>query len=74
MTSDKLPRREQYSAGDIAFLYGVSHRTAVRMIDSGTIPGHTIPGSRVRRVLHADLVGHVNGADGKLDYVLEKIS
>ena len=68
-----LPKAEQYTAGEVAILYGVSHRTACKMIDTGLIKGHTIPGSKERRVLHADLMAHARGNQGNFKYVLDKI-
>ncbi len=68
-----VPRKDQYTAGDVAALYGVSHRTACKMIDQGIIKGHTLPGSRERRVHHADLLRHARGNHGNFRYVLDKI-
>jgi hypothetical protein len=68
-----LPRQEQYTAGEVAILYGVSHRTACKMIDSGLIRGRTLPGSRERRVLLTEILAHARGNHGNFQYVLDKI-
>jgi hypothetical protein len=67
-----LPRAEQYTAGEVAILYGVSHRTACRMIDEGALAGFKVPGSKERRVLHTAIVAHVE-ANPAFAYVLAKI-
>lgn len=67
-----LPRQEQYSAGEVAILYGVSHRTACKLIDTGIIPGFTVPSSKERRVLLASIHAHVK-ANPQYAYVLTKI-
>jgi hypothetical protein len=67
-----LPRQEQYTAGEVAILYGVSHRTACKMIDNGTIAGFTVPGSKERRVLFASLAAHVK-ANPAYAFVITKI-
>ena len=67
-----LPKQEQYTAGEVAILYGVSHRTACKMIDEGTIKGLTVPGSKERRVLYTAVVEHVT-ANPQYSYVLAKI-
>lgn len=68
----KIFRKAQYTAGDIAALYGVSHRTACKMIDTKIIAGHTVPGSKQRRVSHEALVAHVS-AHAEYAFVLDKI-
>ena len=68
-----LPAQEQYTAGEIGVLYGVSHRTACKMIDSGALKGFTVPGSKERRVLQTDLRAHI-AAHPQYGFVLEKIS
>jgi hypothetical protein len=67
-----LARQEQYTAGEVAILYGVSHRTACKMIDTGAIKGFTLPGSKERRVLHSAIQEHVE-ANPQYRYVLDKI-
>ena len=67
-----LPEQEQYTAGEVAILYGVSHRTACKMIDTGALKGFTVPGSKERRVLLADIRAHV-AARPQYGYVLAKI-
>lgn len=68
-----LPRKEQYTAGEVAILYGVSHRTACKMIDNGTIQGITVPGGKERRVLMSAIREHV-AAHPQYAYVLGKIA
>ena len=67
-----LPKQEQYTAGEVAILYGVSHRTACKMIDTGAIQGFTVPGSKERRVLYTAIVEHVT-ANPTFKFVLAKI-
>lgn len=68
-----LPLQEQYTAGEVAILYGVSHRTACKLIDEGAIKGFTVPGSKERRVLFTALVDHVT-ANPQYTFVLAKIT
>jgi len=68
-----IKKAEQYTAGDIAVLYGVSHRTACKMIDDRVIQGHSVPGSKERRVLHASLLAHVE-ANPSYSHVLAKLA
>ena len=68
-----LPKQEQYTAGEIAILYGVSHRTACKMIDGGAIKGFTVPGSKERRVLYTAIKEHVLACP-QFRYVLDKIT
>lgn len=68
-----LPLKEQYRAGEVAILYGVSHRTACKMIDNGDIEGFTVPGSKERRVLFASIAAHVK-ASPQYQFVLDKIT
>ena len=67
-----LPSQEQYTAGEVAVLYGVSHRTACKMIDGGSIKGFTVPGSKERRVLLTAIQEHVK-ANPNYTFVLAKI-
>lgn len=66
-----MRRKEQYSAGDLAILFGVSHRTAAKLIDTGAIPGFTVPGSKERRVLHTAIEEYVK-ASPQYNHVLAK--
>ena len=68
-----LPRQEQYTAGEVAILYGVSHRTACKMIDGGSIKGFTVPGSKERRVLLTAITAHI-AAHPDYGFVLAKIT
>lgn len=68
-----LPRQEQYTAGEVAILYGWSHRTACKMIDSGVIKGFNLPNSKERRVLFSAITEHV-AANPQYQYVLTKIA
>lgn len=67
-----LPAKEQYTAGEVAILFGVSHRTACKMIDSGAIPGFSVPGSKERRVLFTSIRTYVE-ANPAFTFVLLKI-
>ena len=45
--------KEFYTAGDLAFLMGVSHATAIRLIDQREIRGFWLPTKRrQRRITH----------------------
>lgn len=68
-----IPRAAEYTAGDVAILYGVAHRTACSMIDRGILKGHRVPGGIERRVRHEDLMRHARGNHGNFAYVLAKI-
>ena len=68
-----LPQQEQYTAVEIAILYGVSHRTACKMIDGGAIKGFTVPGSKERRVLYTAIKEHVLACP-QFRYVLDTIT
>lgn len=67
-----IEKKDQYTAGDIAVLYGVAHRTACKMIDSGVLSGFKVPGGQERRVLHSAVMRHV-AANPQYKYVLDKI-
>lgn len=67
-----LPKKEQYTAGEVAIIYGVSHRTACKMIDSGVLRGFLVPGSMSRRVLFGSIEDHVT-ANPSYKFVLSKI-
>lgn len=68
-----LPRADEYTSTEVAILYGVSTRTACKMIDTGILKGHVVPGGKERRVRHADLMAHARGSHGNFAYVLDKI-
>lgn len=68
-----IPAKEQYTAGDIAVLFGVSHRTACNMIDNKHIAGFKVPGSEARRVLHTALQDHVR-LNPQYAFVLRKLT
>lgn len=57
--SRQLVQKETYTAGEIAALFSVSHRTACKYLDKGVLPGFRFPGSQRRLVRHADLVKFV---------------
>ncbi len=67
-----MKRREQYTTGDIARLFGVSNRTAAKMIDQGSLQAHTVPGGKERRVLHSTLEEYVS-AHPQYKYVFNKL-
>lgn len=61
---ETIPVASQYTCGQIAFLMQVSHRTAAKMIDNGTIKGFRmmsarLPDKRERRVLHSSLIAFI---------------
>lgn len=64
---------DQYTVGEVAILYGVSHRTACNMVDKGVLVGHHIPGGKERRVLHESILAHVWANKPEYDYVLSRI-
>jgi excisionase family DNA binding protein len=45
-----LPYKELYTPGELAILLSISRRTAIKLIDSGAIPGYVTPGTRNRKV------------------------
>ena len=52
--------KEFYTAGDIAFLMGVAHATAIRLIDQREIRGFWLPTKRrQRRITHKNLIAYV---------------
>jgi len=62
--------RETYSTGQIAKVCKVSVHTVVRWIDTEILHGYRVPGSKDRRVLHADLIDflHSSGMISALGY------
>ena len=69
---EKIAKKEQYSAGEVAVVFRVSPRTSCQMIDGGSIASHTIPGSKKRRVRHADILKYVE-KNPEFAYILEHI-
>lgn len=47
---------EEYSPQEVASRCRVSNKLAAKWIDEGILPGRRLPCSRIRRVLHADLI------------------
>ena len=73
-----IPYRNQYTAGEIAFLMGVAHRTACKLIDDGLIVGFRLPSTtgcrpRERRVHHNALLAFV-GRHPEYSYMIDKLS
>ena len=65
--------KEFYTAGDLAFLMGVAHATAIRLIDQREIRGFWLPTKRrQRRVTHGALVAFVR-RNPDFRYVLDKL-
>ncbi len=63
-----------YTAGDLAFLMGVSHSTAIRLIDRGEIRGFMIPHKRrERRVTHQNLILFLRRYPG-FSYMLDRLN
>ena len=50
-----LKREKVLDTGEAARLCDVSINTVVRWIERGLLPAHTLPGSRFRRIMRADL-------------------
>ena len=74
----QIPARDQYTAGEIAWLMGVAHRTACKLIDEGLLAGFRLPVSpgarlRERRVHHAALLIFI-GKHPEYDYMLDKLT
>jgi len=69
----KIAVKEFYTAGDLAFLMGVAHATAVRLIDRREIAGFWLPTKRrQRRITHNALIAFVRRNPG-LRYMLERL-
>ena len=65
--------KEFYTAGDLAFLMGVAHATAIRLIDQREIFGIWLPTKRrQRRITHGALVAFVR-RNPDLRYMLDKL-
>ena len=66
--------KEFYTVGDLAFLMGVAHATAIRLIDQGEIRGFWLPTKRrQRRITHKALVVFVR-RNPDLRYMLDKLN
>ena len=66
--------KEFYTAGDIAFLMGVAHATAIRLIDQREIRGFWLPTKRrQRRITHKNLIAYVR-RNPDLRYMLDKLN
>ncbi|MGO8900530.1 MAG: hypothetical protein ACLQU5_19610 [Isosphaeraceae bacterium] len=62
-----------YTAGDLAFLMGVAHATAIRLIDQREIGGFWLPTKRrQRRVTHEALIAFVR-RNPDFRYMLDKL-
>ena len=65
--------KEFYTVGDLAYLMGVAHSTAIRLIDQREIGGFWLPTKRrQRRVTHGALVAFVR-RNPDLRYMLDKL-
>ena len=65
--------KEFYTVGDLAFLMGVAHATAIRLIDQGEIRGFWLPTKRrQRRVTHKALIAFVR-RHPDFRYMLDKL-
>jgi excisionase family DNA binding protein len=65
--------KEFYSTGEIAFLMGVAHATASRLIDSGELRGLRLPTRRrQRRIAHRNLIAFVRRRPD-FQYMLERL-
>lgn len=74
----KIPVRDQYTAGEIAYIMGVAHRTACKLIDDGSITGFRLPPCpngklRERRVHHGALLAFVMKYPS-YKYMLDKLT
>ena len=66
--------KEFYTAGDLAFLMGVAHATAIRLIDQREIRGLRLPTKRrPRRITHNALIAFVR-RNSDFRYVLDKLN
>ena len=69
----RIAVKEFYTAGDLAFLMGVAHATAIRLIDQREIFGIWLPTKRrQRRITHGALVAFVR-RNPDLRYMLDKL-
>ena len=65
--------KEFYTAGDLAFLMGVAHATAIRLIDQREIRGFWLPTKRrQRRITHRALIAFVR-RNPDFRYMLDKL-
>ena len=65
--------KEFYTAGDLAFLMGVAHATAIRLIDQREIRGFWLPTKRrQRRITHKNLIAFVR-RNPDFRYMLDKL-
>ena len=70
----RILAKEFYTSGDLAFLLGVTHATANRLIDQRAIRGLRLPTkSRCRRVAHQNLIAFVR-RNPDFRYMLERLS
>ena len=70
----QIPVKEFYTAGDLAFLMGVAHATAIRLIDQREIRGFWLPTKRrQRRVTHKALIAFVQ-RHPDFRYMLDKLN
>ena len=66
--------KEFYTAGDLAFLMGVAHATAIRLIDQREIRGLRLPTKRrQRRITHNALIAFVR-RHPDFRYMLDKLN
>jgi hypothetical protein len=74
----KIPQQDQYTAGEIAYMMGVAHRTACKFIDEGLIKGFRLPAPagkkiRERRVHHNALMAFIK-ENPDYRYMLDRIA
>ena len=62
---DKLINKQVYTTGEAAKICKVSQQTIIRCFDNGRLQGFKVPGSRFRRIPHAELLRFMrsNGID-----------
>ena len=70
----RIAVKEFYTVGDLAFLMGVAHATASRLIDQGEIRGFWLPTKRrQRRIAHKNLLAFVR-RHPDFRYMLDKLN
>ena len=70
----RILAKEFYTSGDLAFLMGVSHATAIRLIDQREIRGFWLPTKRrQRRITHKNLIAFVR-RNPDFRYMLDKLN
>ena len=70
----RIAVKEFYTVGDLAFLMGVAHATASRLIDQGEIRGLWLPTKRrQRRIAHKNLLAFVR-RHPDFRYMLDKLN